>query len=77
MENVVRTSMTVRFLVEHYPNVGFIKCKVKRVLNLFEDTGSVCELNYLAKISRSCLILYGRIKASSIINYVQMLTLTL
>jgi hypothetical protein len=32
---------TVRFLVEHYPNVGFTKCKVKRVLNLFEDTGSV------------------------------------
>jgi hypothetical protein len=32
---------TVRFLVEHYPNVGFTKCKVKRVVNLFEDTGSV------------------------------------
>jgi hypothetical protein len=45
---------TVRFFVEHYPNVGFIKCKVKRVVNLFEDTGSVRELNYLAKISRSC-----------------------
>jgi hypothetical protein len=62
---------TVRFLVEHYPNVGFIKCKVKRAVNLFEDTGSVRELNYLAKISRSCfrlLVLYGRIKASSIIN---------
>jgi hypothetical protein len=44
----------VRFLVEHYPNVGFTKCKVKRVVNLFEDTGSVRELNYLAKISRSC-----------------------
>jgi hypothetical protein len=44
---------TVRFLVEHYPNVGFTKCKVKRVVNLFEDTGSVRELNYLAKISRS------------------------
>jgi hypothetical protein len=55
---------TVRFLVEHYPNVGFTKCKVKRVVNLFEDTGSVCELNYLAK-------------TSSIINYVQMLSLTL
>jgi hypothetical protein len=24
---------TVRFLVEHYPNVGFTKCKVKRVVN--------------------------------------------
>jgi hypothetical protein len=46
-------SDTVRFLVEHYPNVGFT-CKVKRVVNLFEDTGSVRELNYLAKISRSC-----------------------
>jgi hypothetical protein len=45
---------TVRFLVEHYPNVGFTKCKVKRVVNLFEDTGSARELNYLAKISRSC-----------------------
>jgi hypothetical protein len=45
---------TVRFLVERYPNVGFRKCKVKRVVNLFEDTGSVRELNYLAKISRSC-----------------------
>jgi hypothetical protein len=45
---------TVRFLVEDYPNVGFTKCKVKRVVNLFEDTGSVRELNYLAKISRSC-----------------------
>jgi hypothetical protein len=45
---------TVGFLVEHYPNVGFTKCKVKRVVNLFEDIGSVRELNYLAKISRSC-----------------------
>jgi hypothetical protein len=45
---------TVRFLVEDYPNVGFTKCKVKRVVNLFEDTGSVRELNYLAKIFRSC-----------------------
>jgi hypothetical protein len=44
----------VRFLVEHYPNVGFTKCKVKTVVNLFEDTGSVRELNYLANISRSC-----------------------
>jgi hypothetical protein len=55
MESVVRTSMTqFVYLVEHYPNVGFTKCKVKRVFNLFEDTGSVRELNYLAKISRSC-----------------------
>jgi hypothetical protein len=30
---------TVRFLVEHYPNVGFTKLKVQRV-NLFEDTGT-------------------------------------
>jgi hypothetical protein len=44
---------TVRFLVEHYPNVGFTKFKVQRVVNLFEDTGRVRELNYLAKISRS------------------------
>jgi hypothetical protein len=35
-------------------HVGFTKCKVKRVVNLFEDTGSVRELIYLAKISRSC-----------------------
>jgi hypothetical protein len=45
---------TVCFLVEHYPNVSFKKCKVKRVVNLFEDTGSVHERNYLAKISQSC-----------------------
>jgi hypothetical protein len=31
---------TVRFLVEHYPNVGFTKFKVKKVVNLFEGTGS-------------------------------------
>jgi DNA modification methylase len=42
---------TVRFLV---PNVSFTKFKVKRVVNLFEDTASVRGLNYLAKISRSC-----------------------
>jgi hypothetical protein len=64
-------------LVEHYPNVGFTKCKIKRVVNLFEDTGNVRELNYLAKISRSCFSPNGRIKASSIINYVQMFSLTL
>jgi hypothetical protein len=46
---------TVRFLVEHYPNVGFTKFKVQRVVTLFEETGSVRELNYLAKISRSSL----------------------
>jgi hypothetical protein len=39
---------TVHFLLEHYPG------KVQRVVNLFEDTGSVRELNYLAKIARSC-----------------------
>jgi hypothetical protein len=67
MESVVRTSMndTLHFLVEHYPNVGFTKFKVQRVVNLFEDTGSVRELNYLTKISRSCFskavsILTGR-----------------
>jgi hypothetical protein len=69
--------MTVRFLMEHYPNVGFTKCKVKRVVNLFEDTGSVRELNYLATIPDRVLVLYGRIKASNIINYIQMLSLTL
>jgi hypothetical protein len=42
---------TVHFLVEYYPKVGFTKCKIKRVVNLFEDTESVRELNYLAKIS--------------------------
>jgi hypothetical protein len=55
MESVVRTSMT-QFVFSwntiDCPNVGFTKCK--RVVNLFEDTGSVRELNYLAKISRSC-----------------------
>jgi hypothetical protein len=45
---------TVCFLVEHYPNVGFTKFKVQRVVNSFEDTGSVREPNYLAKIFRSC-----------------------
>jgi hypothetical protein len=67
---------TVRFLVEHYPNVGLTRCKVKRFVNLFEDTGSVHELNYLAKYPDRVLVLYERIKASSIINYVQMLSLT-
>jgi hypothetical protein len=43
---------TVHFLVEHYPNGDFTKFKT--VVNLFEDTGSVRELNYLAKISQSC-----------------------
>jgi hypothetical protein len=33
---------TVRFLVEHYPNVSFTKFKVKRVVNLFENTESKC-----------------------------------
>jgi hypothetical protein len=37
MESVVRTSMTVRFLVEHYPNVDFTKFNVQRVVNLFEN----------------------------------------
>jgi hypothetical protein len=56
MESIVPKNFndTVRFPVEHYPNVGFTKCKVQRVVNLFEDTGSVRELNYLAKISQSC-----------------------
>jgi hypothetical protein len=37
-----------------HSNVGFTKFKVQRVINLFEDTVSVPELNYLAEISRSC-----------------------
>jgi hypothetical protein len=69
---------TVRFLVEHYPNVGFTKCKVKRVVNLFEDTGSVRELNYLAKISRSCFsplwknetIRYNKLRPNVVFNFV-------
>jgi hypothetical protein len=48
---------TVRFLVEHYPNVGFTEFKIQTVVNLFEDTGSVRELNCVAKISRSCFSL--------------------
>jgi hypothetical protein len=49
MESVLPKNFndTVRFLVEHYPNVSFTKCKVKRVVNLFEDTGSVRELTLL------------------------------
>jgi hypothetical protein len=36
---------TVRLLVERYPNEGFTKFKIQRVVNLFENTGSVRELN--------------------------------
>jgi hypothetical protein len=36
---------TVRLLVERYSNEDFTKFKVQRVVNLFEDTGSVSELN--------------------------------
>jgi hypothetical protein len=69
---------TVRFLVEHYPYVGFTKCKVERVVNLFEDTGSVRELNYLAKISRSCFsplwenysIQYNKLPPNLVFNFV-------
>jgi hypothetical protein len=64
---------TVRFLVE-----GSTKFKVQKVVNLFEDTGSVRELNYLVlKYPDRFLVLNGRTKASNIINYVQMLSLTL
>jgi hypothetical protein len=66
---------TVRFLVGHYPNVGFTKFKVQRIVNLFEDTG--IKLPTLLKYPDRVLVLYGRIKASSIINYVQMFSLTL
>jgi hypothetical protein len=68
MESVLRTSMTVRFLVELYPNVGFTKLKVQKVVNLFEN---------MLKYPNHVLVLYERIKAFSIINYVQMLFLTL
>jgi hypothetical protein len=54
-EHLKNFNGTVRFLVEHYPNVGFTKFKGQRVVNLLEDTGSVRELNYIAKISRSCI----------------------
>jgi hypothetical protein len=65
-------------LVEHYPNVGYTKCKVKRVVNLFVDTGSVRELNYLAKISRSCFsplwknesIQYNKLRPNVVFNFV-------
>jgi hypothetical protein len=44
MECVVRTSMTqFIFSWNSIQNIGFTKCKVKRVVNLFEDTGSVRE----------------------------------
>jgi hypothetical protein len=84
MESVVRTSMTVRFLVEHYPNVDCTKCKVKRVVNLFEDTGSVGELNYLAKISRSCFsplwnnesIQYNKLRPNVVFNFVSICKVT-
>jgi hypothetical protein len=56
MESVVKTSMTqFRFSRGTLSKCKALqKCKVKRVVNLFEDTGSVRELNYFAKISRSC-----------------------
>jgi hypothetical protein len=60
-ESVVRTSMTqfvFSWNLEHYPNVGFTKCKVKRVVNLFEDTGSVRKLKYPDRV----LVLYGSIQ---------------
>jgi hypothetical protein len=39
VESVVRTSMTQ--FVFSWNTVGFTKCKVQNVVNLFEDTGSV------------------------------------
>jgi hypothetical protein len=78
-ESVVRTSMTqFVFSWNTYSNVGFTKCKVKRVVNLFEDTGSVRELNYLAKISRSCFsplwknenIQYNKLRPNVVFNFV-------
>jgi hypothetical protein len=68
----------VSVLVEHYSNVRFTKFKVQRVVNLFEDTGSVRELNYLAKISRSCFsplwknesIQYNKLRPNIVFNFV-------
>jgi hypothetical protein len=69
---------TVVFLVEHYPNVGFTKFKVQRVVNLFEDTGIVPQLNYFAKISQSCFSLlwknesiqYNKLRPNIVFNFV-------
>jgi hypothetical protein len=39
---------------QNFNDTVHFKFKVQRVVNLFEDTGSLREINYLAKISRSC-----------------------
>jgi hypothetical protein len=67
MESVVRTSMTVRFLVEHYLNVGFTKCKVKRVVNLFENTGSVRELIIIEELKHP---VYNKLCPNVVFNFV-------
>jgi hypothetical protein len=71
MESVVRTSITqFFFVVEHYPNVGFTKCKVKRVFNLFEDTGSVRELTGLfCNLSLNNYPIVMLVKHWSLLNY--------
>jgi hypothetical protein len=38
--------------VERYPNEGFTKFKIQRVDNLFENTGSVRELNRVRTTKR-------------------------
>jgi hypothetical protein len=61
---------TVLFVVEHYPNVGFTKCKVKRVVNLFEDTGSVRELTGLfCNLSLNNYPIVMLVKHWSLLNY--------
>jgi hypothetical protein len=55
------------FFYGKYP-VGFTKFKVQRVVNLFEDTGSYVNSITLLKYKDHVLVLYERIKASSIIS---------
>jgi hypothetical protein len=74
MESVVGTSMT-QF---SWKTIQLYKFKVQRVVNLFEDTGSVRELNYLAKIFRSCFsplwknesIQYNKLRPNVVFNFV-------
>jgi hypothetical protein len=61
---------TVRFLVEHYPNVGCTKFKIQTVVNLGRTQEANVNYITLLQYPDRVLVLYGRIKASSIINYV-------
>ena len=40
---------TIRTLIERYPDDEFTKFKVQRIINLFEDTGSVQDLKRVKK----------------------------